>query len=51
VADAVELGRALGRLPRVLRVYAIEGREFALGAPMSPEVERTVAELARQLGE
>jgi hydrogenase maturation protease len=51
VADAVELGRALGRLPRVLRVYAIEGREFALGAPMSPEVERAVAELARQLGE
>ena len=39
VADALELGRALGRAPRRLVVHGIEGRAFGMGDPLSPEVE------------
>lgn len=46
VAEAVELARVLGRLPEQLRLYAIEGRDFALGADLSPEVEDTARRLA-----
>jgi hydrogenase maturation protease len=49
VADAIELARALGRLPPRLRVYAIEGADFAIGAGLSPEVERSAQALAREL--
>jgi hydrogenase maturation protease len=49
VAEAVELARALGRLPRGLRVCAIEGSDFALGPGLSPEVEAAVESLAAQL--
>lgn len=50
-AQAVELARALRRLPHRLVVYAIEGRRFEAGAPLSPAVaaavERVVEEIAR----
>ena len=49
VADAVELAAALGRLPARLEIYAIEGAEFALGAPLSAAVARTVEALATRL--
>jgi hydrogenase maturation protease len=49
VADAVELARALDRLPARLDVYAIEGASFAAGERLSPAVERAVAELADEL--
>jgi len=39
VPDAVELARALGRLPRSLVVYVVEGRDFGLGSELSAEVE------------
>ena len=42
VPEAVELARALGRLPRRLIVYGIEGRAFDAGEGLSPEVERAV---------
>ncbi len=42
LAEAVELARALGQLPRRCVVYAIAGRSFALGDPLSPEVEAAV---------
>jgi hydrogenase maturation protease len=50
VSDAVELARALGRLPGRLEVYAIEGVSFAAGDRLSPDVERAVGELATTLG-
>jgi len=46
VAEAVELARVLGRLPRQIRIYAIEGRSFALGAELSPEVQNAAGRLA-----
>ena len=49
VADAIELSRALGRLPRRLDVYAVEGADFALGASLSPAVARRVEALAAEL--
>jgi hydrogenase maturation protease len=49
VPDAVELSRALGRLPARLDVYAIEGASFIAGDGLSPAVERAVADLAAQL--
>ena len=49
VADAVELSRALGRLPDRLDVYAIEGASFTAGESLSRAVERAVASLASEL--
>jgi hydrogenase maturation protease len=42
LAEAIELARALGQLPRRCVVYAIEGRSFEIGDPLSPEVEAAV---------
>jgi hydrogenase maturation protease len=49
VSDAVELARALDRLPARLDVYAIEGASFTAGERLSPAVERAVDELAASL--
>ena len=49
LAEAVELGRALGQLPRRCIVYAIEGGAFEVGEPLSPAVEAAAAEVARRL--
>ena len=40
--DAVELGRTLGRLPRRLIVYGVEGTDFTAGEGLSPAVEAAV---------
>ena len=45
--DAIELARALHRLPRCVIVFAVEGRHFEAGAMPSGEVEAAVAPLAR----
>lgn len=42
VAEAIELARALDRLPPCLIVYGIEGKDFAAGTGLSVEVARTV---------
>jgi hydrogenase maturation protease len=51
LTEAIRLARVLERMPRRLRVYGIEGRRFAVGSPMSPEVadaiERVAMEIAR----
>ena len=44
--EAIELGRALDRLPRRLIVFAVEGRQFEVGAALSGEVAAAVAPLA-----
>lgn len=49
VADAVELARALGRLPDRLELYAIEGDDFSLGMAVSAPVARAVEALVRTL--
>jgi len=44
-ADAVELARALGRLPPRMRLYGIEGSDYSFGGTLSPDVAATVDEL------
>lgn len=51
LADAVELGRALGRLPDELVVAGIEGGDFTPGAPMTPPVLAAVRRTADELRE
>jgi len=48
VADAVELGRALGRLPAQLIVFGIEGRNFGAGVGLSQAVEGGVRRAVRR---
>jgi hydrogenase maturation protease len=51
LAEAIELARALGTLPRQCILYAIEGSDFTLGVPLSPDVvaaAHTVAERVRR---
>jgi len=49
VREAVELARAMNRLPQTLLIYGIEGKQFLLGAPPSLEVERTVVSVVERL--
>jgi hydrogenase maturation protease len=49
VREAVELARAMNRLPQTLRIYGIEGKQFSFGEPLSQEVERSVECVAQQL--
>jgi hydrogenase maturation protease len=44
VAEAIELARALDRLPGRTIVYGIEGSSFCAGAPLAPTVERAIDE-------
>ena len=45
LAEAIELARALGRVPARLLVYGIEGASFAAGDRMSDAVARAVDEV------
>lgn len=51
--DAVALARVLGRMPRRLLLYGVEGEDFSDGPGLSPAVERVledvVASIARDL--
>jgi hydrogenase maturation protease len=55
LCEAMALGRAIGRMPSRLVVYAVEARSFEPGAALSPEVAmqaervapRIAAEIAR----
>lgn len=44
--EAIELGRALHRLPRRVIVFAVEGRQFKAGSMPSGEVEAAIPRLA-----
>jgi hydrogenase maturation protease len=49
VAEAIELARALHRLPPRTIVYGIEGSSFSTGAPLHPTVERAIDETLRRV--
>ena len=52
LAEAIELARALDRLPSRTIVYGIEGSSFSAGAPLDPAVERAIDEtLTRVMAE
>ncbi len=47
--EAVELARALGRLPPELSIFGIEGSRFELGTEPLPQVRRAAAEIAAEI--
>jgi hydrogenase maturation protease len=47
--EAIELARALDRLPERLVVYGIEGASFDTGEALSPEVEEAVDRVAEAI--
>jgi hydrogenase maturation protease len=49
IAQAVELGRALGQLPHNVIVYGIEGKEFEAGTGLSREVENALPVLVESV--
>jgi hydrogenase maturation protease len=49
VAEAIELAHVLDRLPTRLRIYGVEGRQFELGAEISPEVRRGVEAVVQRI--
>ena len=51
LAEAVELTRALGRLPARVVVYGIEGTRFEAGNELSPETAAAVPKVAAALRE
>ena len=51
LADALELARALGRLPPSVVVYGIEGARFEAGDALSPAVAEATRELPAALAE
>jgi hydrogenase maturation protease len=51
LAEAIELARALDRLPHRLVVYGIEGERFTAGEALSPAVARAVERLRSELRE
>jgi hydrogenase maturation protease len=46
LGSTVALGRALGRLPRLLVVLAVVGREFGFGADLTPQVAAALEPVA-----
>jgi len=49
IAEAIGLARALHCLPSQLIVYGIEGKNFALGARLSPTVERAAEDIVQRV--
>lgn len=49
VGEAIELARALGRLPARIVIYGIEAESIAAGADLTPAVARGVDEAVERL--
>jgi len=49
LTEAIELARSLGRLPRSVLVYGIEGADFEPGQGLSPAVETAVRHVTAEL--
>ena len=45
----VQIARELNRLPRRLIVYGIEGKDFAAGDELTPEVERAALDASQRI--
>jgi hydrogenase maturation protease len=49
LGEAIELARALGRLPRRIVVFGVEGARFDVGAALSPDVAAAVPGLVESV--
>jgi hydrogenase maturation protease len=50
VSAAIELARALDRMPAELTIIGIEGAVFEFGAPLTPAVEQAAHAVVAELG-
>lgn len=48
LAEAVEMARALDRLPREIFVIGVEGKTYDFGAPFSPSVSKAIPRVLRE---
>ena len=51
LAEAIELARALHRLPAELVIVGVEAQQFGLGEPMSPQVRAGIELAAKAVAE
>jgi hydrogenase maturation protease len=49
LAEAIELARALEKLPRRCVLFAVEGRTYEIGAALSPDVAAAAEEVVKLL--
>ncbi len=49
VAEAIEMARTLDQLPSRLIIYAIEGKTFAPGTQLSPEIDSVIRVVADRI--
>ena len=49
IGDAIELARCLGRLPRCVILYLVEGESFAVGGSLSPAVAAAADRVAEKI--
>lgn len=49
LAQAVEMGRLLGRLPPRMILFGVEGKRFDFGTGLTPSVTRAVQSLVRRI--
>lgn len=48
ISDVIELAKTLDRLPKRLIVYGVEGKSFAMGPGLSPEVREAARKVVEQ---
>jgi len=49
VAEAIEMARALGQLPRQLQLFGVEGKNFQPGEILSSEIEQAIELVADEV--
>ena len=49
IVEAVELARALNKLPEHITFYGIEGKNFDINQGLSPEIEEALPALVQQI--
>jgi hydrogenase maturation protease len=49
LAEAIELARSLGQLPKELIVYGIGGKDFTVGDGLSPGVAQAASQVLKQI--
>ena len=49
VAEIIEMARVLNLLPPNVRIFGIEGRNFAMGAPLSPQIQAAVHQVVEEI--
>ena len=49
IAETIELGRTLHQLPPNLLLFGIEGKNFASGTSISPEVENAIPKVVEEI--